>query len=124
MGMLTESEVTVVTSLGGGVVISGGRASTLMKKSLYTYLYKQLVSFDNFISVFWTTRFFPSTRDNRFLCFRWKDKPSHLWTYKKVFVMINIKCKRMKKLTRPLSLLKRYTHSCRCPNEQSSKSGF
>ena len=31
---ITESEVTVVTSLGGGVVISGGRASTLMKKSL------------------------------------------------------------------------------------------
>ena len=29
--------------------------------------------------------------------------------------MINIKCKRMKKLTRPLSLLKRYTHSCQCP---------
>ena len=35
---ITESEVTVVTSLGGGVVISGGRANTLMKKSLYTYL--------------------------------------------------------------------------------------
>ena len=50
--MLTESEVTVVTSLGGGVVISGGRASTLMKKSLYTYLCKRLVSFDNFKSVF------------------------------------------------------------------------
>ena len=52
MGMLTESEVTVVTSLGGGVVISGGRASTLMKKSLYTYLCKRLVSLGNFKSVF------------------------------------------------------------------------
>ena len=51
MGMLTESDVTVVTSLGGGVVISGGRARTLMKKSLYTYLCKHLVSLGNFKSV-------------------------------------------------------------------------
>ena len=67
MGILTESEVTVVTSLGGGVVISGGRASTLMKKSLYTYLCKRLVSLGNFKSVF-DMKVFPSTRDNCFFC--------------------------------------------------------